>query len=665
MIAATAGHVDHGKTSLVKALTGVDTDRLPEERRRGMSIELGFAYLPVEGALAVGFVDVPGHERFVANMAAGIHAVDRGLLVVAADDGCMPQTREHLEVLRLRGVPQLLVALTKVDRVPAARRDEVAREIGELLARTEYAGAAVVPVSARTGEGIAELREQLVAEARRQGRRGRDERPFRMHVDRAFVLEGVGVVVTGTALTGRVAAGDRLAVLPSGRSARVRGLRVHDREAAAAFAGERCALVLQGVRRDEVARGDVLAAGSRWPVSRRIDVRLRLPRRGWPRAGKRADVHVLAGTASLPAALALLGPPDMHALGLARITFAREASLWHGDRLLLRDPGTGRLLGGADVIDPLGPERGAARPERLALLARLHVADAAQALDALLAQAGGCVDPEWLARAWHLDDEALGRLLSRHALRPFAGRRSWMVAQASWEALRDAVAEAVGEHHARQPEAAGPSLADLRERFAEAFRTGMLAAVLAERVRDGGLLRAGAHYRLPSHAPALSAADEALWMRLAPLLAADGAKPPRVHELSEALALEPKAVEAFLSRAALAGRVLRIARNRFVLPPTLDRMVEHARALDAASDGAGFTAAQYRDRSGLGRNLAIEVLEYLDAAGYTWRRGERRRVAGHEDTEGKRTPVGRPDFKPGERRATPLAGSTPAPSANA
>jgi selenocysteine-specific elongation factor len=664
VIVATAGHVDHGKTTLVKALTGVDTDRLPEEKRRGMSIDLGFAYLPIADALPIAFVDVPGHERFVRNMAAGIQSIDIALLVVAADDGPMPQTLEHLAILRHRGVQRLVVALTKVDRVPAARRSEAATHVAGLLRGGPYEGSPLVEVSTRTGEGVSALRQFFVQQAEGLRRRDPDTRPFRLNADRVFVLAGLGVIVTGTVVSGCLRVGDNLTVLPRGLGARVRSLHVHDRESQIAHAGERCALALQGISRDDVKRGDVLAGGDLLPSSKLVDIVLRLEGdAGLP--SKRRAVQVLAGTADWPAQLSgLETDADITDAGerLARLTFPHEVSVWHGYRLLLRDPSTGRLVGGGEVIDPIAPNRGSSKPERLDLLRQLRHASAHEALEILLGAGCGVVDPEWLARSWHVPGPEMESFLASGHVRSFGARRRYVVPVSSWQGLREALESLIADHHAEYPGQVGPSLAAIRDRFAGLFGLEMLVAVLDECVHEERFLRTGGHYRLPTHKPALAPADEVLWAQFAPLLSAQAEKPPRVHELSAALAIDAKTVEDFLVRATLAGRVFRVARNRFFPPETVERMVAYARQLHSESPDTGFTAAQFRDRSGLGRNLTIEVLEYLDHAGYTRRSAERRRLVGYE-TEEKRTPVGRPDFKPGERRLTSLAGSTPASSA--
>ena len=588
MIVATAGHVDHGKTALVRALTGVDTDRLPEEKRRGMSIDLGFAYL---GSIA--FVDVPGHERFVRNMTAGVPGIDLALLVVAADDGPMPQTREHLAILEHLGAPRLLAVLSKVDRVSLLRAGEAADELQALLGASRFAGAEMLPVSATTGLGLETLRARLDAYAASTPPRASAQR-FRLHVDRAFVIDGLGLVATGTVASGSIAVGDEVQVLPAGRKARVRSLRANNGEAPRAAAGQRCALALHGLARGDVERGDVIADAGPAPVSKHLDVAV-----AWfdaaPARVKAVGVHL--GTAMLQARLSPFAR-------FARLAFPRGVSAWHGDRLLLRDPGTRRLIGSGVVVDPLPPERGSARRERIGGL------NADDTLAALLDE--GMVDMEWFAKAFHLPLRDAPGLVTfavrgvRHAMR-----------RERWETQCDALEGSVADWHAAHPDSIGPRPADLGA---------PLAATIDALVDAGRLEREGPSLRLPGHVPLLSAQDETLWQRFAPLMEGEGGRPPRVHELAQRLAMEPKAVTDFLQRAARAGRVHRVASNRFFLPGALERLVDLAAVLDRESAGRGFAAAAYRDRSGLGRNLAIEVLEFLDQAGYTRRAGNLRRA---------------------------------------
>jgi selenocysteine-specific elongation factor len=584
VIVATAGHVDHGKTALVRALTGVDTDRLPEEKRRGMSIDLGFAY---HGPLA--FVDVPGHERFVRNMAAGVGNIDLALLVVAADDGVMPQTREHLAIVAHLGAPRLLAVVSKIDRAAPERVGEVVDAVGALLAASRFAGADILKVSSANGDGAQALRERLMHLAQEIPARPSSQR-FRMHVDRAFVLDGLGLVATGTVAAGAIAAGDEVQILPAGRKARVRSLRANNGEAARAVAGERCALALHGVVREQVGRGDVIADAGPAPVSRHLDIEVTWLESPRTRVGA-VGVHL--GTAMLQARLSPFGR-------FARVAFPHAVSAWHGDRLLLRDPGTQRLIGAGAVVDSLPPERSAARREHIAGLG------AAAALERLLDD--GMVDAEWFEKVFHVPRPETADLVSfdvrgvRHVMR-----------RARRDAECERLQQAVREFHAAHPDSIGPRATDL-------------GSPPPAMIDGAGLVRDGSCLRLPSHRPVLSAQDEALWQKFAPLLEGEGGRPPRVHELAERLRMTPKAVTDFLQRAARAGRVHRVAENRFFLPRAVERLVDLAVMLDEESARRGFGAAAFRDRCGLGRNLTIEVLEFLDHAGYTRRAGALRRA---------------------------------------
>ena len=606
MIVATAGHVDHGKTSLVRALTGEDTDRLPEEKRRGMSIDLGFAYLPAANGARIAFIDVPGHERFVRNMTAGVQGIDLALLVVAADDGPMPQTREHLQILERLGAPALLAVMSKVDRVTPGRAAEAAREIAAVLAQTRFAGAEILPLSPITGEGMPELRARLEAIAAGVAPR-RSMQRLRMHVDRAFVIDGLGLTVTGTVLSGAIAAGDEIRLLPRGLRARVRSLRADSGEAWRALAGQRCALALHGLARGDAERGDTVLDAAPAPLSRLLDVTLDSIAGAKMKDGA-VTVHL--GTAQHAAKLRTFGP-------FARLAFGTDVCALAGDRLLLRDSGSRTLVASATVLDPAPPARGAAKPQRLAVLAALAGRGPEDAFDALLEAGARMVDAAWFAAAYHLPEAELRRFEQARSLVAFQQRGArHLMRKAAWDAQCQALESAVSDWHRAHPEAVGPKPAE-----AGAPLAGVVDALLEQ----GRLARDGPCLRRPDHVPLLSREDETLWQRFAPLLPGEGLRAPRVHELSTLLSMEPKAVSDFLNRAARAGRVHRVAANRYFLPGTIGKLVALAAELSAAHP-EGFPAREYRDRSALGRNLTIEVLEYLDQAGYTRRTGDLRRM---------------------------------------
>jgi len=616
MIVGLAGHVDHGKTSLIRALTGVDTDRLPEERARGMTIDLGFAYAARPDGRVVGFVDVPGHERFLANMLAGVLAMDRVLLVVAADDGPMPQSLEHLEVLRLVGVAGLAVAVTKIDRVPAARAAAVAAEVAALAARAGYA-APVLLVSSVTGAGLEAVWDWIDAAAPvvRDGGGG-----FRLSIDRSFVLPGVGPVVTGTVAAGEVRAGDMLLLSPARLAARVRSLRVQDRPAELARAGDRCALAISGARieRARLHRGDWLVAPSLHAPTDRLDARVRLAEGRSLRNG--GMVHAHLGAAALPARVRVW-EDETQDTAFVRLQLARTAVALHGDRLVLRDDATGRIVAGGHVVDPFPPARRRPRAHRLAELAALAAPEPQAALAGLVA-ANGWADIGALARARNRDPaslEALPAAIGATLLGPATRRIA--IAAATRVAVRERLLATLARHHVAHPDLGGAARAVL---LAGAGTEAVIAeAMLAELMAERAVVPEGLVLRLPDHHARLAVVDLAAWPAVAALLAGGGLRPPRVREVAEALGLDPEAAEALLVRLERFGRVLRVAPNRFFLPETVAALGREAVAI---AEPDGFTAADYNRKTGLGRNVAIEVLEFLDVLGITRRTGELRHI---------------------------------------
>ncbi len=386
MIVGTAGHIDHGKTTLVKALTGVDTDRLPEEKQRGVSIELGYAFLDVPGGLRIGFIDVPGHERLVHTMLAGATGIDFALLLVAADDGVMPQTREHLSVLALLGLTRAAVVITKCDRAEPARVHAVAAEVAALVAETPLANAPLLEVSAHTGQGLDALRALLFDAAQQSATHPRFQERFRLAVDRAFTLDGVGTVVTGTVHAGRVAVGDNLHLLPGGHRARVRSIHAQNRATEAAVAGERCALALVGIEKQHIERGQWLAVDAAVVATARLDVQLALWHGETRPLRSGTPVHVHLGATSVMASVAVLDPPLLEPgqTGRVQLVLSKPIGAWHGDRVVLRDAAASRTLGGGQVLDPSGPVRYRRTPQRLSELDALALPTLSQRLLALL-----------------------------------------------------------------------------------------------------------------------------------------------------------------------------------------------------------------------------------------------------------------------------------------
>ena len=633
MILATAGHIDHGKTALIQALTGVDADRLPEEKRRGLTIDLGFAYATLPDGSELGFVDVPGHERFLSNMLAGMLSIDRVLLVVAADDGPRPQTLEHLDILELIAVGEVTGVITKIDRVERPRPAAVAAETGALLARAGFVQPAIFEVSSRTGEGIAALADHLQRSAQSAARnRAAPSAPglFRMPIDRAFTLPGIGLVVTGTIVTGTVAAGDRLVVSPKGISVRVRGLHGHNRPIETAAAGDRCAINVVGSFPEgaEPGRGDWIVAAERHAPTTRLDLSLRVSRYGQAPLRDGLPVHLHLGTSDTVGRVAVLGAREIvpGGTGFVQIDLEHPIGALCGDRAVLRDHAARRTLAGGRVVDPFAPRRGRRQPARLGALEALATADHRQALARLVA-AQGVVELRQFALARNLAPKELDQLTEAgEFLLAGPARAPIAVTAGRLAALGDEIGAALDAWHQAQPDALGPSRPALLTQLRGAAPESALDAALAQLVEAGRAVRQGPIYHLPEHQPRLTRSDERLWERLCPLLAAGDLRPPRIRELAAELGVELDAVEHLLSRAERLGRVSRVADNRFFLPETLARLAEIACELADSTPEGTFTAASFKDRSGVGRNLTIEVLEYLDKMGATRRTGDVRIV---------------------------------------
>jgi len=630
MIIGTAGHIDHGKTALVRALTGVDTDRLPAEKARGITIDLGFAYRPVPGAETLGFVDVPGHENFIHNMLAGAIGIDFVLLVVAADDGPMPQTREHLQIIDLLGIERGVVVLSKSDLVTTERTATVAAEVRQLLGRTSLATAEIVPVSIVTGEGIAALAASLLNAARAMPL-GRPGGRFRLGVDRCFSLPGIGTVVTGTVFAGAVRAGDKVLLSPSGLAARVRGLHAQNAAAAQGVAGQRCALNLVGadIDKDRIHRGDWVLDEVLHLPSDRIDARIRLlPNEERPlRQG--CPVHLHIGAARVPARILVLDrgslPPGEEAL--AQIVLDRPVAALHGDRIVFRDHAARRTMGGGTVLDPWPPERGRRRPQRLATLAAMGELDPGQALSRLASADPGWVNLGRFARARNLTAEQaveLWRVTDIVCVE--SGGAAFGFGRKHWQLLAQATVAALAGHHENAGDS--PGLETHRLRLAVDIRlpSDVFAAAIAEMVRDGTLQRDGPWLKLASHSVRLTPADERLWACIRPVMERSRFQPPRVRDFSRELGAGEDEVRQLLRRLARMGKLVEVAHDHFYPRATVAELAASARWLANGNSDGDITAAAFRDRIGTGRKLAIQILEFFDRTGITVREGDLRRI---------------------------------------
>ena len=702
MMIGTAGHIDHGKTSLVRALTGTDTDRLPEEKKRGMSIELGYAFLaPSDDGPAVGkgsvapaatagqteavpafglprepiaFIDVPGHEKLLHTMISGATGIDFALLLVAADDGVMPQTREHLAVLSLLGIDRGVVAITKIDRVDEARVQEVTQQVTALLADTPLAHAPIIPVSATRGDGVGELRQLLRAEAARlDAAHGADrtadphgsdspvraaaatepaettadttaalpaQAGFRLAIDRVFSLGGVGTVATGTVHAGRVQVGDVLQQLPDGPQAlRVRSLHAQNRSTDTAHAGQRCAINLAGIERDQLQRGHWLAQPGIASVSDRLDVELHL----WhaePRAIRSGTrVHVHLGTTASPAAVAVLDADTLApgGTGLAQLVLPQPLAAWHGDRLILRDAAGQRIIGGGRVLDSRAPVRYRRTPQRLQLLQALQRPTLRDRLAGLLEACEHGVDLRQWQQVFGLASvSAFDASLQTLPHRRLAG--DFIIGEPAWQHLRRTVLDTLAAYHQNATDEIGPDAARLRRLARLRMDDAHWRLLLDALMKEGSVAQSGAFVHLPEHGSQLAARDETLLQRLTPYLMEAGAQGAWVRDLAEHLGEPAANLRPAMARLARSGHLYQVVKDLYLDAATAARLAALVRQLaladkePAESDSAEvkrasnplpiLTVARFRDASGLGRKRAVQMLEFFDRIGLCRRVGD-------------------------------------------
>lgn len=621
MIVGTAGHIDHGKTTLVHALTGIDTDRLAAEKARGISIELGYAYQPLASGGVLGFIDVPGHERFIHTMLAGAAGIDFALLVVAADDGVMPQTHEHLAILHLLGIARGAVALTKIDRVESGRLAEVERDLHQLLAETALANIPVFPVCAPGGQGVDALRTHLHEVAQAMPALAADG-GFRLAVDRSFTLKGTGTIVTGTVFSGSVETGDDLTVTPSGRPVRLRSLHVMNRPAQRGQAGQRCALNLHGAGKDDIARGDWIVAPRLHAPSARFDVRLTLSPRAPAVLMHWTPVHLHLGAAHVMARVALLEGESLAPGGsmLAQLVADRPLGVLHGDRFVVRDADARHTLGGGRVLDPDAPARKRKTPLRLAELAALSLPDPTQCLRQLLTLRG--LDLDRLAVLWNCKDPAAH--LPGDSVRVRAGQATWAFSTLHWASLQDRLHTDFTVFHERFPDELGPDASRARRMFMPMLPAAVFAVLVDAMLAAGTLQRRGAWLHLPTHSITLTREEDALYRRILPWLAETAFDPPWVRDLARRAGHDEASMRRLLQKLARQGTLYQVVRDLFYLP---ESMVQLAALVQELEHLAGETrAAEFRDRSGLSRKRAVQVLEFFDRVGYTRRVREAHRL---------------------------------------
>lgn len=600
MIIATAGHVDHGKTTLLQALTGVNADRLPEEKKRGMTIDLGYAYWPQPDGRIPGFIDVPGHEKFLANMLAGVGGIDHALLVVACDDGVMAQTREHLAILQLTGKPSLTVALTKADRVSDARIDEVREAVLETLSEFGWPEAALFVTAATSGTGIDELREHLLALPERAPPR---QHRFRLAIDRAFTVKGAGLVVTGTALSGEVKIGDTLWLTGADKPMRVRGLHAQNSKTDTAFAGQRIAINISGdAEKLDIKRGDWLLAEQPLQSVERVIVQLQ----SHAQLQQWQPLHIHHAASHVTGRISLLEDD------LAELVLDTPLWLADNDRLVLRDISARVTLAGARAILLHAPRRGKRQPAFLAWLQQLKQAENdQQVLDIHLQRSAVTLTDFGWAR--QLTSQGLQELLNRT---DFLRAGNSLLSEEMAARWKQKLLDTLERYHQQHDDQPGPGRERLR-RMALPSEDEPLVLALIEKMRQEGVLASRQGWlHLPDHKPGFSTEQLAVWEKIDALF---GDEPWWVRDLARETQQDEQVVRQLLRFAAQLGLVTAILKDRYYRNDRIQTFANLIRELDQTQGAT--SAADFRDSLGVGRKLAVQILEYFDRIGFTRRRG--------------------------------------------
>ena len=616
-VVGTAGHIDHGKSSLVLALTKIDPDRLEEEKRRGMTIDLGFAYMQLPSGRRVGIVDVPGHQRFLKNMLAGVHGMDAVLLVIAADEGPMPQTREHLAIVDLLGIEHGLVVLTKADLVDDAWLGLVREDVAGLIAGTSLQHAPIVAVSSTTGTGLDELRAALDEELARTAARPDIGRP-RLPVDRSFAMSGFGTVVTGTLVGGALRQGAELALLPAGRRVRIRGLQQHNQPVEEARPGSRTAVNLSGLDHSQVRRGDVLALPGTLPASRRLDARLVvLP--GVPPLRHHQELQMYHETSEVMIELSLLERDELRGgeAGWVQLFATQPVVALDGDRFILRVPSPAATVAGGVIVDS-APRRHRRRdPAVLAdLAARARADPATAAVLELGKHPWGLVGAE-LARRLGLSPDQMETVLAplsgRGAVRRLASR--WLTRE-QWDRSVARVLNGLTAYHEAQPLRRGMPKEELRS------RTGMPAELFAELLTvlaaEQAVIDQGGEVAAATHQPALTSEQEIAIAAFVAELEGQPFNPPPLPDLVRRYRLTP----ALLQYLVVDGRVVRVNDDTAFARSAYDDAVSRIR--HHLAEHRTLTVAAARDVLGSSRRYVLPLLEWLDAQKITRRVGDDR-----------------------------------------
>ncbi|MDG1748376.1 MAG: selenocysteine-specific translation elongation factor [Porticoccaceae bacterium] len=627
MIVATAGHVDHGKTTLIKQITGIDTDTLEEEKRRGVSINLGYAFLH-ENSESIGFIDVPGHHRFINTMISGVSSIDMALVVVAASEGLKPQTTEHFEILRLLGIKKYAIILTHIDRVDLSHRESIASQIQGLVGDD----APVFPVNNKSGDGISQLKNYLLNEAMAQDSKS-EQGHFRLSIDRKFLLNGIGLVTTGTVISGRISEGDSLILLPHRKDVRVRAIHAQNRKSSIGQIGERCALQISGIEKKDISRGDWLSACAQTPSTNRINVRLEISRHLSFTLKHLCPIKLFIGAKLISAKLYLLErKKDGNFLKAATSVFAQiiidgQISCCSGDRFIIRDDSELVTLGGGSVIDPFAEYSPKFDDDDRNYLLALEMPTILQKLERLVVDQKCLVNLSEFEVAQNLREEDLDDLLGVKSMQDKAttfqnGNQTYILSKERWKISQQSVLVFLRKWHENNPSLSGLEMDQILAEASPIIDEVIFPNLIQDLIDTGSLSHRDGKFSIKGIEPVVPAVDLVNWEMIKEAIARYHQQIPTLANIKDELSLDSSVLQRALKIAVKDRQAFMIGESRFLLPDTLSFFAEKIKTF--SREKSSFSVVEVKNLLSLGRNSCIDLLEYFDLIGFTKRFGAER-----------------------------------------
>jgi selenocysteine-specific elongation factor len=627
MIVATAGHVDHGKTALIKQITGIDTDTLEEEKRRGVSINLGYAFLH-ENSESIGFIDVPGHHRFINTMISGVSSIDMALVVVAASEGLKPQTIEHFEILRLLGIKKYAIILTHIDRVDISHRESIASQIQGLMGEETP----VFPVNNKSGDGISQLKNYLLNEAMGQDSKS-EQGHFRLSIDRKFLLNGIGLVTTGTVISGRISEGDSLILLPHRKDVRVRAIHAQNRKSSIGQIGERCALQISGIEKKDISRGDWLSACAHTPSTNRINVRLEISRHLSFTLKHLCPIKLFIGAKLISAKLYLLErKKDGNFLKAATSVFAQiiidgQISCCSGDRFIIRDDSELVTLGGGSVIDPFAEYSPKFDDDDRNYLLALEMPTILQKLERLVVDQKCLVNLSEFEVAQNLREEDLDDLLGVKSMQDKAttfqnGNQTYILSKERWKLSQQIVLVFLRKWHENNPSSSGLEMDQILAEASPIIDEVIFPNLIQDLIDTGSLSHRDGKFSIKGIEPVVPAVDLVNWEMIKEAIARYHQQIPTLANIKDELSLDSSVLQRALKIAVKDRQAFMIGESRFLLPDTLSFFAEKIKTF--SREKSSFSVVEVKNLLSLGRNSCIDLLEYFDLIGFTKRFGAER-----------------------------------------